>query len=89
MLCMVEIKLLDRCSSHRVKAAKLDSDEEGIFRSILCETSNLKIECSRTIKVTNLTYRITFPFLHCRRDYRANHEAYYERNQRFAILGLV
>lgn len=41
MLCIVEMKLLDKCSSQRVKAAKLDRDDEGILSNILCETSIL------------------------------------------------
>lgn len=42
MLCMVDMKLLDKCSSHSVRAAKLDNDDEGIFSSILWDTSNLR-----------------------------------------------
>lgn len=44
MLCMVEIKLFDKCNSHKVKAAKLDKDDDGILSNMLCETSNLKME---------------------------------------------
>lgn len=41
MLCMVEMKLLDKCNSHNVRAAKLDKDDDGILSNMLCETSNL------------------------------------------------
>lgn len=44
MLCIVDMKLLDKCNSHNVNAAKLDKDDDGILSNMLCETSNLQID---------------------------------------------
>lgn len=51
MLCMVEMKLLDKCNSHNVKAAKLDRDDDGILSNMLCETSNLQNDIQKLEKI--------------------------------------